>query len=51
MQSKMIKVYKALFGYKVKFHFTAKEQIDVIPEFASLPGTCYCCEELDQRPK
>ena len=47
----MIKVYKVDFGYKVKFHFRAKDQVDVYPGFVSLPGTCYYYDEFDQRPK
>ena len=47
----MIKVYKAVFGYKVKFHFSEKDQIDVYYGFVSLSGMCYYCEEFDQRPK
>ena len=46
----MIKVYEAVFGYKVKFHFSAKDQVDVHPGFVSLPGTCYYCDKFDQRP-
>ena len=45
----MIKVYKAVFGYKVKFHFSAKDQVDVYHGFVSLPGMSYYCEEFDQR--
>ena len=44
---KMIKVCKAVFGYKVKFHFSAKEQGDFHPGFVKLPGTCYYCKEFD----
>ena len=47
----MIKVSKAVFGYKVKLHFSAKEQGDFHPGFVKLPGTCYHFEEFDQRPK
>ena len=32
----MVKVYKADFGYKVKFHFRAKDQVDVYSGFVSL---------------
>ena len=46
-KSKMIKVCKAVFGYKVKFHFRAKEQGDFHPGFVKLPGTCYHFEEFD----
>ena len=48
-KSKMIKVYKAVFGYKVKFHFSAKDQVDVYHGFVSLSGMSYYCEEFDQR--
>ena len=47
----MIKVYKASFGYMVKFHFRAKDQVDVYPGFVSLPGTFYYYKEFDQRLK
>ena len=47
----MIKVYKADFGYSVKFHFRVKDQVDVYPGFGSLPGRCYHYEEFDQRLK
>ena len=47
----MIKVYQASFGYMVKFHFRAKDQVDVYPGFVSLPGTCYYYKEFDQRLK
>ena len=43
----MIKVCKAVFGYKDKFYVSAKDQDDVHPGFVKLPGSCYYCEEFD----
>ena len=47
----MIKVYMADFGYKVKFHFRAKDQVHFYPGFVRLPGMCYYYEEFDQGRK
>ena len=47
----MIKVCNVVFSYEVKFHFSTKDHGDVHPGFVSLAGTCYHCEEFDERPK
>ena len=50
-KSKMIKVCNVVFSYEVKFHFSTKDHGDDHPGFVNLAGTCYHCEEFDERPK